>query len=157
STPPKPQIIKLAADAATTYDPNKRAGAEFGPAKLAIDGSKNTVWDVVVPADGQPIGAGLMIDLGKPHALRALRLATDTKGVRIEIYGAVSAKQTPEDILDKRWQHLTDLRPAQDGKLVSLLGKSKDKIELLLLYVTKPGEPTDPRAAIGDVTVAGTP
>jgi hypothetical protein len=154
---PKPQIIKLKADAATTYDPGKRAGAEFGPAKLAVDGSAKTVWDVTTPADGEPIGAGLMIDLGKPYALRALKLATPTKGFRVEVYGAVSAKQIPEDVLDKRWQHLTDIRSVQDGKLVSLLNKSKDKIQLLLLYVTQAAEPTDPRAAIGDVTVAGTP
>jgi hypothetical protein len=154
---PKPQIIALKADAATTYDPAKRAGAEFGPAKYAIDKSAKTVWDVTVPADGKPIGAGLMIDLGQPYALRAIRLATPTNGFRIEVYGAVSAKQRPVDILDKRWQHVTDVGSVEDGKLVSLLGKSKNKFQLLLLYVTQPAQPTDPRAAIGDVTVAGTP
>lgn len=154
---PKPQIIKLGRDAAKTYDPASRRGAEFGPASYAVDGSPKTVWDVSVPADGKPIGAGLMINLGRPHSLRALTLATPTNGFRVEVYAAQSAKQTPEDILDKRWEHLTDIRGAQDGKLVSLLGKSKNKHQLLLLYVTDPAEPTDPRAAIGDVVVAGTP
>ena len=51
----------------------------------------------------------------------------------------------------------TDAAPWLDGKLVSLLNKSKSKFQLLLLYVTNPAEPSDPRAAIGDVTVAGTP
>jgi hypothetical protein len=157
NTAAKPQVIKLKADAAATYDPSKRAGAEFGPAKLAIDKSPKTVWDVTVPADGKPIGAGLMINLGSPFALRAIQIATPTKGFRIELYGAVSAKQTPEDILDKRWEHITDIRSVEDGKLVSLLKKSKSKFELLLLYVTTPAEPSDPRAAIGDVKIAGTP
>lgn len=154
---PKPVIVSLKSDAASTYDPEKRAGAEFGPAADAVDKSPKTVWDVTVPADGKPIGAGLMIDLGKPYALRALRIATPTPGFRVEVYGAVSAKQTPEDILDKRWEHLTDIKRASDGKLVSLLGKSKNKQQLLLLYVTVPADATDPRAAIGNVTLAGTP
>jgi hypothetical protein len=149
--------VKFTSDAASTYDPSKRAGAEFGPAANAIDKSKRTVWDVTVPADGKPIGAGLMLDLGKPYALRALRIATPTDGFEVEIYGAASAKQTPEDILDKRWEHLTTVKKATDGKLVSLLSKSKNKQRLLLLYVTMPGDVSDPRVAIGNVELAGTP
>ena len=110
-----------------------------------------------MPADGKPIAAGLMINLGSPFALRAIQIATPTEGFRIELYGAVSDKEIPQDILDKRWEHITDLRSVQDGKLVSLLNKSKNKFKLLLLYVTDPAEPSDPRAAIGDVKVAGTP
>jgi hypothetical protein len=154
---PKAEIVKFAKDAASTYDPTKRAGAEFGPAANAIDKSAKTVWDVSVPADGKPIAAGLMLDLGKPYALRAIKIDTPTKGFRVELYGAVSAKETPEDILDKRWEHLTDIKAVTDGKLVSLLKKSKVKQQLLLIYITKPGEPADPRVAIGKVTVAGTP
>jgi hypothetical protein len=165
NTPPPPpppaaakaEIVKFAKDAAATYDPSKRAGAEFGPAANAIDKSTKTVWDVSVPADGKPIGAGLLVDLGKPYALQALKIDTPTEGFHVEIYGAVSAKEIPEDILDKRWEHLTDIKAVTDGKLVSLRNKSKAKQQLLLLYVTQAGEPADPRAAIGNVTVAGTP
>jgi len=154
---PKPELVKFAKDAASTYDPSKRAGAEFGPAANAIDTSKKTVWDVSVPVDGKPIGAGLLLDLGKPYALRALQIDTPTEGARVEIYGAVSAKQIPEDILDKRWEHLTDIKSLTDDKLVSLLKKSTKKQRLLLLFFTQPGEPADPRAAVANVTVAGTP
>jgi hypothetical protein len=154
---PKAELVKFGSDAAKTYDPSKRAGAEFGPAANAIDKSRRTVWDVTVPADGKPIGAGLLLDLGKPYSLRALRIATPTEGFEVEIYGAVSNKQTPEDILDKRWEHLTTIKKATDGKLVSLLNTSKVKQRLLLLYVTMPAEPTDPRVAIGNVELAGTP
>ena len=154
---PKPEIVKFKLTAAKTYDPAKRAGAEFGPAMNAIDKSKLTVWDVVIPADGKPIGAGLMVDLGKPYALRALQIATTTGGFSAEIYGAVDAKKVPEDILDKRWQHLTDIKKTTDGKIVSLANKSKDKIQLLLVYITLPADQTDPRVAIGKLTVSGTP
>ncbi|MEJ7798019.1 MAG: hypothetical protein WKF42_05935 [Solirubrobacteraceae bacterium] len=153
---PETEVVKFKKGAAATYDPGARAGAEFGPAENAIDKSAKTVWDVVVPADGKPIGTGLMIDLGRPYALRALQIATPTKGFGVEVYAAQSAKETPEDILDKRWEHLTDVKSVIDGKLISLRNKSKEKHQLLLLYVTMPAEPTDPRVAIGDVTVAGT-
>jgi hypothetical protein len=154
---PKAEIVTFAKGSAKTYDPAKRAGAEFGPAANAIDASPKTVWDVSVPADGKPIGAGLLLDLGKPYALRAIKIDTPTKGFHVELYGAVSNKTVPEDILDKRWEHLTDIKGVTDGKLVSLLKKSKDKIAQLLLYITTPAEPTDPRVAVGKVTVAGTP
>lgn len=157
TTAPKAEIVKFKKDSASTYDPYKRAGAEFGPAKNAIDKSKKTVWDVTLPADGKPIGAGLVVDLGKPYDLRALTLDTPTQGFNVEIYGAVSAKETPVDILDKRWEHLTDIKNVTDGKLVDLRGKSKVKQQLLLIYVTQPATPEDPRVAIGKVTVAGTP
>jgi hypothetical protein len=164
TTPPPPppagptaEIVKFDKDSATTYDPGKRAGAEFGPPRYAVDAKEKTVWDVVVPVDGKPIGAGLLLDLGKSYALRAIEIATPTEGFHVELYGAVSNKETPEDILDKRWEHLTDIKGVTDGKLVSLLKKSKSKQRLLLLYITQPGEPTDPRAAIGNVKVAGTP
>lgn len=156
---PKPEIVKFAKGAAATYDPNKRAGAEFGPAANAIDKSASTVWDVTVPADGKPIGAGLTVDLGKPYSLRALKISTPTAGFEVEIYAAVSAKpkDLPEDVLDRRWVHLTTIKSVVDGKIVSLTHKSTKQFQLLLLYVTQPGDLTDPRVAIGKVTVAGTP
>ena len=154
---PKAVVVKFKSDAATTYDPAKRAGAEFGPASNAVDKKKNTVWDVIVPADGKPIGAGLLLNLGAPYALRAIKLDTPTKGFNVELYGAVDGKEIPEDILDKRWEHITDVKKVTDGKLVSLLNKSKDKFQQLLLWVTVAGEPTDPRVALENVTVAGTP
>ncbi|HWC25196.1 MAG TPA: hypothetical protein VG474_01310, partial [Solirubrobacteraceae bacterium] len=151
-------VIEVAKDAAQTYDPLKRAGAEFGPAANAVDDDPKTVWDVVVPADNRPIAAGLVIDLGKPYALRSLRLATPTEGFTVEIYGAKSAKQLPQDVIDKRWIHLTNVKSAKDGGLVVLKGKGDGaKVRLVLLHFTKPAEPADPRVAIGDVQLRGTP
>jgi hypothetical protein len=144
-------------DAASTYDPGKRAGAEFGPAKNAIDAKPKTVWDVTTPADGEPLGVGLLIKLGAPLSLHSLRLTTPTPGFRLEIYGAVDDKQLPEDILDKRWIHLTDRKNVVDDGLISLKGKGGGtKVSVLLLYFTQPAEPTDPRVAIGDVALRAT-
>jgi hypothetical protein len=153
-----PVDIKLKKDAAQTYDPIKRAGAEFGPAALAVDGKTDSVWDVTVPADGQPIAAGLVIDLGKPYALRSLRLDTPTDGFTVEVYGAKSAKQLPEDVIDKRWIHLTDKKFVLDDEPIVLKGKGDGaKVQLLLLHFTTPADPDDPRVAIGEVKLRGTP
>ena len=153
-----PVTLGLKRDAAQTYDPNSRAGAEFGPAALAVDSDPETVWDVTVPVDGHPIGAGIVLDLGKPYALDSLRLATPTDGFTVEIYGAKSANELPEDLIDKRWLHLTDKKSVVDGAPIALKGKADGaKIELLLLYFTTAASQEDPRVAIGDVTLRGTP
>jgi hypothetical protein len=150
-----PQVIKL--KSATTYDPAKRAGAEFGPGANAVDGKLGSVWDVTVPADGNPVGAGLLVDMGTPHALQSLRIATDTPGFRVELYGAVD-KAVPEDVLDKRWQHLTDAKQVANGDAISLKGKGDaPKYQLFLVYITAPAEPTDPRVSIAELQLRGTP
>jgi hypothetical protein len=152
-----PQVINLKSDAARTYDPGKRAGAEFGPAANAVDGKLGSLWDVTVPADGNPVGAGLLIDLGTPYALNSLKIATDTPGFRVELYAAVD-KATPADVLDKRWQHLTDAKQVSNGAAISLKGKGEaPKYQLFLVYVTVPGQPTDPRVAINELQLTGSP
>jgi hypothetical protein len=152
-----PQVIALKSDGAQTYDPGKRAGAEFGPAANAIDRKLDTVWDVTVPADGNPIGAGLRIDMGAAYALQSLRVATDTPGFRVELYGAVD-KAVPADVLDKRWQHLTDSKAVASGKAIDLKGKGDaPKYRQFLVYVTAPAQPTDPRVAISELQLRGTP
>jgi hypothetical protein len=152
-----PQIIALKSDAAQTYDPAKRAGAEFGPADNAIDRKLGTVWDVTVPADGNPIGAGLLVNMGAPYALQSLRIATDTPGFRVELYGAVD-KAVPADVLDKRWQHLTDAKHVASGEAIDLEGKGDAaKYRQFLVYVTAPAQPTDPRVAISELQLRGTP
>src|SRR5204862_7715857 len=80
-----------------------------------------------------------------------------TKGFKVELYGAVDADELPADILDKRWEHLTDIKSVTDDKAVSLLKKSDNKQRVLLIWITAAAEPTDPRVAIKNVTVAGTP
>jgi hypothetical protein len=153
-----PEVIALSKDAAKTYNQPIRAGAEFGPAANAIDDKPGSVWDVVVPADGQPIAAGLVIDLGRPYALQSLRLATPTDGFTVQVYGARSAKELPQDVIDKRWIHLTDSKSTLDDDPIKLKGKGDGaKVQLVLLYFTAPADPTDPRVAIGNVTLRGTP
>ncbi|CAA9510461.1 MAG: hypothetical protein AVDCRST_MAG67-2690, partial [uncultured Solirubrobacteraceae bacterium] len=57
-----------------------------------------------------------------------------------------------------RWIHLTDKKSVQADSLISLKGKGDGaKVQLVLLHLTDAAEPTDPRVAIGDVELRGTP
>jgi len=111
-----------------------------------------------VPADGQPIDAGIVVDLGKPYALRSLRIETPTDGFTVEIYGAKSAKQLPEDVIDKRWIHLTDKKFVLDNEPILLKGKGGGaKVQLVLLHIKQAADPDDPHVAIGNIKLRGTP
>jgi hypothetical protein len=157
TVPAAPQIVPFKAGAASTYDPGKRAGAEFGPSENAIDKKLDTVWDVVVPADGKPLAVGLLIKLGAPLALQSLKLDTPTPGFRVELYGAVDDKELPVDILDKRWIHLTDRKAVVDGETISLKGKGDGaKVKVFMLYFTRAADVSDPRVAIGNVELRAT-
>jgi len=154
-SPSGPQTIKLSADAATTYDPDKRAGAEFGPAKNAVDASKRSVWDVTVPVDNEPLGAGLVIDLGARYSLRTLTIDTPIPGFDVELYGSKSTK-IPRDLLNSRWEHLTDRSGYDDGSSITLKGRAKGTVRYINLWFTAAKNAEDPRIAIANVTVTGT-
>lgn len=148
-----PTTIKLAA--ATTYDPSRRAGAEFGPAGNAIDASAGSVWDVTVPADNQPIGAGLVVDLGASYKVTSLTIDTPTAGFDMELYGTQS-KQIPPDILDGRWDHLANRKAYADGSSIALTGAASAKLRYISLWFTNASHADDPRIAIANVAVTGT-
>jgi hypothetical protein len=138
---------------AFTYDPYDRPGAEFGRAAAAIDGSESTVWDVTVPADGDPVGAGLLLDLGSAQGVRSLRLLTSTPGFTAEIYATRNAT-TPSDLDAAGWQHVTDVKNVSATQSVSL-GKVDGRARKLLVWITDAGDAQDPRVAIKDVSVRG--
>lgn len=156
STPPAAPVtdLKVAKGDAKTYDPYSRPAAEFGTASKAFDGKRNTVWDVTVPADGDPLRVGLTMDLGGAYTLSSIKLDTPTPGFNVEIYGSTSEK-VPPDILDKRWAHLTDGKGVIDGQTISLKGKSDKKLRRVVLWFTMAGDAQDPRVAIGEASVRG--
>jgi hypothetical protein len=150
-----PQPITIAASAVTLYDPDHRAGAEFGPPGNIVDAKTSTVWDVTVPTDGQPLGVGLVVDLGARYALKSLKMRTDTAGFDVELYGAKSSK-IPPDILDARWTHLTDKANYADGRSIKLAKTSDGKVRFVALWFAEAANSADPRVAIGDVKIFGT-
>jgi hypothetical protein len=149
----EPNTIKISS--AKLYDPAKRTGAEFGPAANAIDASARSVWDVTVPVDKEPLGVGLVLDLGAPYTLKSLTMSTPTSGFDVELYGTRS-KKLPPDILDARWGHLVDRSNYADGTAINLRGKGDGKVRFVNLWFAEAGDETDPRVAIANVKVIGT-
>ena len=85
----------------------------MGKARWAVDGKDDTMWDVTVPADGQPIGVGLLIDLGSPQAVGSIELQAPTNGYKIEVYAAKhkAPKSVTSDALAARPRH-----PSRQGE-----------------------------------------
>jgi hypothetical protein len=109
---------------------------------------------VSTPADAQSLRVGLVIDLGRDMNLTSMKLQTPTHGFNVELYGA-SGKDVPADILDKRWDHLTDGRAVPDGKVFELKGRAKGAVRHVVLWFTAAPNAADPRVAIGEVSFRG--
>lgn len=152
TTPSGPKPIDVSK--ASLYDPAERAGAEFGPPANAVDASASSVWDVTVPADNEPLGVGLVIDLGGLYSLKSLKISTPTSGFDLELYATKNSK-LPPDILDTRWDHLVD-RSNYAGKSVPLKGKASGKVRFVNLWFAEAADATDPRVAISNVKIFGT-
>lgn len=158
TTPPAPQAvdIDLGRGSVATYDPSNRAGAEFGAASKATDGRSGTVWDVVVPADNEPIAAGLVINLGGAFDLKTIKVSSPTPGYSVEVYGS-SDKDLPDDILDRRWKNLGANKATLSEQVFEVSGKTKKKVNRIVLWFLAGKEAVDPRVAISEVSIRGIP
>jgi len=137
--------IELPADAVSVYDPYKRVTVK-GDVADAYDGDRDTTFRIGTADATKPMGVGLVVDLEKTTAVRAVELLTDTPGYRVEIYGA-KGDTLPPDILDARWEHFADRSKVDEGKKDgNVPGDDKDRISLrgerkvryLVLWMTTP-------------------
>jgi hypothetical protein len=149
-TPEPDPAFDLDKDSVSTYNPYGRPGAEIGEPRWAVDGKEDTVWDVVVPADGGPIGVGLLIDLGSRQTVSSLELKTPTDGFKVEVYAA--RRRAPSAITSEFWQHVTDIAAVKEAQTIPL-GAVKGRVRRILLWITTPARPEDPRAAISEIIV----
>ncbi len=105
SEPPTP--ILLDTNAASTYNPYEYPATGFGDAALAIDGEPSTAWTAQVqPASFPNLAVGLLIDLRTPTKVAKLELATPTRGMTVQVYGANGA-QPPATITTPGWTMLS--------------------------------------------------
>jgi hypothetical protein len=103
----QPNPILLDTDAASTYNPSNYPATGFGDPALAIDGEPTTAWTAQVQASSFPnMAEGLLIDLRSPTKLASLELATPTRGMTVQVYGAKGAK-APALIVDPGWTQLS--------------------------------------------------
>jgi hypothetical protein len=127
--------VKLEQDAAKTYNPYARQGAENADPKLTLDGDPKTSWTASVDSSQGKAAIGVDLDLGKLTGVRQLRLRTATPGMNVEIYGA-RTKDAPVSIQDPDWTHITtQLDVASVGRI--RLGDGAKKYRHIQVWITE--------------------
>ena len=136
---------------ATNFAPFDRPGVEFGKPKAVIDKRSRTVWDVTVPADGQPFNVGIVLDLGdEARRVSALTIRTPTPGFGIELY-RTDQEEMPDALED--WKKAGEGIKASDDLLVQLTDGDPKWARYVLVYLTTPVSAEDTRAAISNLEV----
>lgn len=133
------------------YSPEQRAGAEFGKPKAAVDKRNRTVWDVNIPADGQPFNVGIVLDLGEVKHVSSLKIRTPTPGFGAVIYRS-DADEIPEKI-DDRWTRAAKIDSVSDDLTVPITKGDPEWARYILVYLTTPIAADNTRAAISDLEV----
>lgn len=147
-----PTAFRISADDLKVYDTYERAGAEFGDPEDALNRDE-PFFDVTVPADGEPIGAGLKVDLGAVRQVREITFRTTTPGMGLEVYGI--AKGDPKG-LKAGWRELDtpDLERGERDVTITFDGDG-ERVRRLVFFFTDPANAEDPRASIGRLKVLG--
>jgi hypothetical protein len=145
--PVAPEPIDLPAGAASTYDPYNRAAGQAGDPADALDGDAGTRWQVPVGSDGK-VRIGLAVSLEEARTLSKVAFDVGTPGFTVEVY-ATRAAELPPDVLDARWEHVSDRRDVGTSEEVALKGRYRH----VLLWIT--AMPADTIVRIPEVQVFG--
>ncbi len=136
---------------AINYEPVDRPGVEFGKPKAAIDKRSRTVWDVTVPADGQPFNVGIVLDLGdESRRVSAIKLGTPTPGFGVQLY-RTDDEQVPDQLDD--WKKVGEPATVSDDLTLQLTDGDPKWARYILVYLTTPVTAEDTRAAISNLEV----
>jgi len=139
---------KLRVTKVIQYNPNNRVGAVFGDASAAIDDNVRTVWDVTVPVDHQPVGVGLVLDLGQTKRVSSLKLGTPTPGFGAVVYYADASSLPPQ--LDNSWTRAKKIKSVNNGMEVQI-ADTPQWARYVLVWFTNPSDPANPRVAISEL------
>lgn len=149
--PLEPVVLDPATTVALAYDPAARDASVFaGEPKLAFDADPATAWTVALPTPDvvSAPAVGLVVDLGKPTALRRLNLTPTTPGTTVVVYGTKDA--TPPTALDDpAWTKLATQLDVT-GKTRITLGDDvagTEKVRHVLIWFS--AGPDDGSAAVG--------
>jgi hypothetical protein len=136
-TSAKPTPILLDTDAASTYNPSNYPATSFGDPALAIDGEPSTAWTAQVQASSFPnMAEGLLIDLRSPTRLGSLELATPTRGMTVQVYGAKGA-QAPALITDPGWTPISGSHVLKKKVTHLKLRAAGRALRYVVVWVTK--------------------
>jgi hypothetical protein len=146
----QPNPILLDTNAATTYNPYNFPEAGFGDPGLAIDGEPSTAWTAQVqPASFPNMAEGLLINLRSATKLGRLELATPTRGMTVQVYGANGAK-APTTITEPGWTLLSGSHVLKKKVTHLRLHTAGKAFSLLLVWIVKA-----PPASQGTATAPG--
>lgn len=134
--------IVFASGQGSIYDPGDVAATTGDQAK-AIDGSTGSTWKVVLK-EGQTSGLGYVLDFTPATALKSLRIASGTAGLRIKVLGTTQST-LPPDALDNGWETIASDRTLKEGPnsvpLKAVSGAKSKYRHVLVLFTTVPGTP----------------
>jgi hypothetical protein len=146
----QPTPILLDTNAATTYNPSNYPESGFGDPGLAIDGEPSTAWTAQVQPSSFPnMAEGLLINLRSATKLGRLELATPTRGMTVQVYGANGAK-APTTITEPGWTLLSGSHALKKKVTHLKLHTAGKAFSLLLVWITKA-----PAASQGTATAPG--
>lgn len=144
--------LDVKADELEIFNPYERAGAEFGDPEDALN-TKTPFFDVTVPADGEPIGAGLKIDLGTVRTVREITFRTTTTGMGLQVYGVKTGDPSG---LKAGWRLISEPElPSGERDVTITLDAGGEELRRIVLWFTTPGNAEDPRASVGRLKVLG--
>jgi hypothetical protein len=146
----QPPAILLDTNAASTYNPYDYPEAGFGDPALAIDGEVSTAWTGQVQPHSAPnMAEGLVIDLNSATKVGAVKLITETPGMKVQIYGARGHKP-PATITEPGWTQLSASHVLKKKSTRLKLRDAGKGFRYVLVWVVKA-----PESAVGTPQAPG--
>jgi hypothetical protein len=146
----QPSAILLDTNAASTYNPYSYPETGFGDPALAIDGEITTAWTGQVQPHLAPnMAEGLLIDLNSATKVGAMRLITETPGMKVQIFGARGHKP-PATITEPGWTQLSASRVLKKKRTHLKLHDAGKGFRYVLVWIVKA-----PASAVGTPEAPG--
>jgi hypothetical protein len=151
---PGPAALLLDTNAASTYNPYNYPAGDFGDPSLTIDGDSSTGWTAQVETATAPkMADGVLIDLKERRKLAAVKLATSSPGMTVQLYGA-NGKTAPTSITDPAWVPLSHSQIVGKKHIRIKLRNSKKAFTFVTLWISQaPAASLGTAAAPGHVSV----
>ncbi len=146
----EPTPLLLDTNAASTYNPYNYPATDYGDPSLTIDGDTSTGWTAQVqPATAPKMAEGVLIDLKARKKLKAVKLATASPGMTVQLYGANGAKP-PASITDPAWVALSHSMVVGKKHIRITLKHPKKAFTFVVLWISQA-----PAVAIGTAAAPG--
>ncbi len=162
--------IKIAANQVRIVDPPRGDGTELGDAGLTVDGSDTTGWstDDYKQANfgGIKPGMGILIDLGQPTKIEAVKVVVNQTGSSVELRQGASdpgdglsgaQARTADGTLVKGFTPIGQPFTDYDGTTM-VFSLDDTTVQYLMVWITKlPPKGSQFALTVNEITVIGAP